>query len=292
MTKYKRENRELTKLASYIATLNQIPEYHVGYCGIQKDEIKSTLENEFSDCSFEKSFTILYEDLEIVGALGFDVDSDTKTAEIWGPFIHKEEQWERLAAKLWKIGVSKLEGSVHTFNGFFNRKNKNVKKFMNDLVVDKQGKHVILKIHPSNFVYYPSLVIEPITSGFYESFIKLHDKVFPDTYYSGEAIINRINEENKLFVFKKEGLLLGYIYIEGSLEFKEGNIEYIAVHPSVRNKGIGLKLLNYGLYELFSFVKVEEISICVNADNEQAIRLYRSAGFSITDEMDFYSVKL
>ncbi|MFJ8530329.1 GNAT family N-acetyltransferase [Bacillus sp. NPDC094106] len=292
METYKKDGIELIELASFIANLNRIPEHHVGYCGIKADEIKDTLENDFSDYCFTDSFTIMYEDKKIIGALGFDVNSKMKTAEIWGPFIHKEEDWEKIAKKMWGIGLSKLGGMVHSFHGFFNKENKNAQEFMKYLSASEQGKHVILKMHASAFLYHPCLSIKSITPGLYKEFITLHDEEFPDTYYNGETIIGRINECNKLFVFKEEECLLGYIYIEGSPEFKEGNIEYIAVKPSIRNKGIGLKLLNYGLYELFNYMKIEEISICVGEENERAIRLYTKAGFSIADKMEFYSVNI
>ena len=55
---------------------------------------------------------MIYDQDQMVGALGFDVDEEEGTAEIWGPFIDAEgELWHRLAKELWVDGTMKLNGA-------------------------------------------------------------------------------------------------------------------------------------------------------------------------------------
>lgn len=278
---------DVKQLAIFIATLNKEEAHNVGYCGDEANEIENTLYHEFSDYPIERSFTVLYEGEVIVGALGFDVDEEDKSAEVWGPFI-QGENWLDTAKELWETGLAKLESTVHSFYGFYNVKHTYAESFMTYVQGVKKGAHSILKMEAKQFREHKSESIEKMSPYYHEQFMQLHDKAFPGTYYNGKAILERSDDEHQLFCYVKDNSLLGYIYIEGKRKFREGNVEYIAVAPHARQKGIGKDLLNYGLYELFHHIGAEEISLCVGCENNEAIQLYKKVGFSVESELNYY----
>ncbi len=63
--------------------------------GDEKEEVLQTIIHDFSDVGWRQSFVATYENNDLIGVLGFDVDEVKKCAEIWGPFI-KAENWGKL----------------------------------------------------------------------------------------------------------------------------------------------------------------------------------------------------
>lgn len=277
----------LNLLAEFIARLNNIDEHHVGYCGEKQEEILDSLTNDFSDISIEESLSVIYKDEKIIAALGADVSIEDKTAELWGPFINDEDPKE-LSLAMWEDLLTKLSDKVHTFNGFYNSKNIHADKFMKMLGGVKKDSHLILKVENKDLIHEVDLEIKELSKERYDNFIKLHEDAFPETYYSGQEIIDKIDNHNKVFVIENGNILSGYVYVEGKPKFNEGNIEFIAVSPTDRKKGIGTRLIKRSLAFLFNSLKIEEITICVDFGNSKAINLYKSAGFKEIHFLNHY----
>lgn len=285
------ENKMLNvrALSTFIAQLNQKKENHVGYCGDKEEEIMNTLLHDFSDVDLETSFTFIYENNNIIAALGLDIDTEQKSAEIWGPFIDPNQwNWIDIAHTLWAAAIAKQEIYVHTFHGFYNEEHQHAKQFMNQLHAKKKDKHAILKANHSVYKHELNPYIQEFSLNYYDAFVELHESSFPNAYYNGSKIMERINDQRRLFILTEESHLLGYVYVEGNRECKEGSIEFIAVAPNARMKGAGTSLVRTALHFLFDQIGLDEISLCVNAKNEQAIRLYKRAGFQVKHLLDHY----
>jgi hypothetical protein len=84
------------KLARFIKKINTKKSSHIGYCGVEKAEILDTLLNDFSDIKLEDSFMVAYRDDRMVGAVGFDVDLEEKTAEVWALLLMKGKNGKTL----------------------------------------------------------------------------------------------------------------------------------------------------------------------------------------------------
>jgi ribosomal protein S18 acetylase RimI-like enzyme len=107
-----------------------------------------------------------------------------------------------------------------------------------------------------------------------------------------DNILEKRNRENKVFVETIDGALKGYIYVEANPAFGEGDIHYVAVSPQFRKQGIGRRMVQKGLDFMFSFQELEEIVLCVDADNEQACKLYVDAGFKKAHTLISYVLEL
>ncbi|MBM7587779.1 ribosomal protein S18 acetylase RimI-like enzyme [Bacillus pakistanensis] len=269
----------IEELAGFLAKLNGQPKHHIGYCGVTKKEIMNVLQNDFSDDPLEDSFFLVKEEGEIVGAIGFDIDHDDRSAEVWGPFISKADGWEEIAMKLW-MGSEPNRKSLNELHFFVNHQNERVSGFIKSLRARKKGEHKTFKINARQFSGASSEEIEELPTALNQAFIQLHNKVFPETYYTGEDILGRINQYNKVLALKgshKE--LIGYVYVEIQPDQNEASLEYVAVTSSKRKFGYGTKLITAALETIFAYPSIKEVSICVNTDLSGAIRLYKRAGF-------------
>ncbi len=264
-------------VASFIANMNKDAIHHVGYCGDEKKEVLHTILHDFSDIGWEKSFVVTYEDNKIIGVLGFDVDEGKRCAEIWGPFI-KAENWEEVALHMWKELIEKVPFHIEKFYGFYHVENNNCARLMKKLYAKEQDRHSIFILN--NIVEQRIICnVEEALPQVFEQFIALHNHVFPNTYYEGNEIIERLSDTNKLFVSMKNGKLEGYVYVEVNPEFHEANIEFIATAENSRRKGVGEQLLQGAIQYIFSFQEMKEIELCLNTNNDRAMKLYKKVGF-------------
>ena len=269
---------KIEEVASFIASMHKDATQYVGYCGDEKEELLQTIIHDFSNIGWEKSFVVTYKNNKIIGVLGFDVDEVKKCAEIWGPFI-KAENWEEVALHMWKELIEKMPFHIEKFYGFYHVENNNCARLMKDLHAKEQDQHSIFSLS-HNIVEERSICnVEEALPKVFKQFISLHNNVFPNTYYEGNEIIERLSDTNKLFVSMKNDKLEGYVYVEVNPEFQEANIEFIATAENSRRKGVGERLLQKAIQYIISFQGMKEIELCLNTNNDRAMKLYKKVGF-------------
>lgn len=279
------------EIAAFISKLNSMKQHHVGFIGENEQEIQESIEQEFGDQhSLGKLFTLAYDHDKLIGLIGFNADFPEMKAEIWGPYILEHQgNYQQIAGELWEAGFSKLNGQINEFHGFYNQENSNANQWMINLGAQKKSEQTILKLCKPESPFQLNHPVQEITPEYISSFIKLHDQTFPNTYYDGQEIIDKLDEQCRLFIAPvSDEVVGGYCYIEGNPAFKEGSIEFISVAEDLRQKGIGKSLLCRGLNELLFNHHIEEISLCVDASNEGALRMYESSGFTRENTLNFY----
>lgn len=280
----------IKEVAALIAKLNSESGSHIGYCGKQQEEISSYLQNELTDVPFEQAFVLAFKEETLIGVIGFDADFEQKVAEVWGPFVEADHQDQ--AILLFKDMLQLIPSEVERLFMFPNKENETALTIAADFNFSKQSEQAIL-IKRRNDIFASQVSKLPLlTEQRNREMIHLHDLAFPDTYYTGEQIINRINEHRKVFYNMKEDKFAGYIYVEVEPEFSEASIEFFAVDERFRGQSIGTELLKGAVSWIFSFKEIDELRLCVNSTNNQAIRLYQKAGFKLADELYFFQKEL
>jgi len=277
-----RNNKDL---AEYLAKMNTVTCQHIGYCGESKEEIYDTLTSEFSDLDLTKSFMVAYLNEEIVGAIGLDIDLEDRSAEVWGPFVSKAFIDTDLVNELWEKVTDLSASQVDQYNFFLNLENVFAKEFTISRGGKSEGQHTVLVAKKSELKEVVKEGVKEYNSTYKDGFAQLHGQAFPSTYYSAQTILGRLSERNQLFITTMDDQLTGYVYIEADPQHAEGSLEYIAVSDQFRRQGIGKKLLTFALGKLFAYEEIEEISLCVNNENDKAISLYRTAGFNVKHEL-------
>ncbi|WP_047981773.1 GNAT family N-acetyltransferase [Ornithinibacillus contaminans] len=284
------EKEAIGEVARFIAQLNNIDESHIGFCGKDPEEIENFMVNELTDVLYNNSFVCAYDQNQLVGVVGFDADLEDSSAEIWGPFI-EADKWQ-IVHELWRELEKLLPANIHSVAVFPNVKNHHAIQFAKELdCLQHEHAQIILTVNRDDQNHW--LDEEPIelTQDLHEEMINLHDQEFPNTYYSGQEIISRLNPTRKVFVVTNTEGLTGYIYVEAEPEYGEASIEFFSVNSSERGKGIGKRLLSAALNWLFTIESMEEISLCVDSSNEAAINLYEKVGFKRTHDLFYFTKK-
>ncbi|MEO4052953.1 N-acetyltransferase [Solibacillus sp. CAU 1738] len=283
--------KDVKELSIYLEKINTKSRSHIGFCGEQNEEIYDSLMNDFSDLKFEDSFLVAYDQSNIVGTIGLDVDLDGGYADIWGPFVTDENL--DVAQALWNKVLLKIPQEIKSCSFFINKDNLFAKEFVTQNKAQYSGADLVLNITRSMFTKEAITTSKKIDKEYYDSFISLHDEVFPKTYFNSHSILKRLNSSNDLLIIKgNESKIKGYVYIEANPEHKEGNIEYIAVSTEFRGQGVGKMLIIDALKKLFSYPSIDEVTICVSCENEAAINLYKSVGFKEKYFLDSYDLSV
>lgn len=283
------KKEDIKKISSFIAKINSKEENHIGYCGTNSEEIANSLMKDIIDISFNKSFIIGIEDEKIIGVLGFDTDFESNSAEIWGPFL-KEDKWD-IVAEMWSKMIEILPKGIGLISMFINKKNRNCLRLADSFHFIKESEEIILSFERTYAHKLQDISIIELSTVYYEDMQLLHDKVFPNTYYSGSQIIERLNNHRKVFIDIKNNKLTGYIYVEVNPKFGEGRIEFFAVDELQRGKSIGSKLLTMALKWLFTFDSINNIILCVNSENKKALDLYKRVGFKQKHQLYYFTKK-
>lgn len=276
------------ELAHFLSEMNQQKHAHIGFCGDNPLEIEQTLTEDFVDENGNSAFFVIREDEgRIAAAIGLDIDEES--AEVWGPFNQsatKEEQ-----KQLWDTCLQSYP-EVKEFSFFINEENKEQQHFVEQLGARKTGEHLILLMAKDRLQPVEERVSKRFAPEDERAFREIHDTAFPKTYYDAVKIISRLNNERILRVVKTDDDgLLGYAYFEIDQEMKEASLEYIAISPAARNRGLGTILLKEILAEMFAFQGIGSIQLCVDTQNNQANRVYEKAGFEQKDFLYSYDLK-
>jgi len=278
---------QLTQAAAFIAELNNVKTSHIGYCGTSYNDILDTLQEDFVNQSTTSIYAQLIND-EIISLIALDIDDDA--AEVWGPFTKQQNESDLFA--LWQYTKDHHPTITH-YHFFINELNTQQIKFMDVLGAQKSGEHCYLKVVKETFDPVSIELSTPYASNYEQQFIELHDEAFPKTYYNAETILRKIkeNEANCLKLVIRDGEVLGYAYYQLDIKEQTAHIEYIAIKPSEKGKGLGTTLLKEVCTHIFSYPEVQDISLTVDNTNKSAINIYLKAGFTQVNVLWAYNLK-
>ena len=101
--------------------------------------------------------------------------------------------------------------------------------------------------------------------------------------FSDYSVTLNTNPFNRCFCIIEDNKIIGYI--EYACIYDKGELNYIFIDPKYRSKGYGIKLLN----SMFNDLKgVTNITLEVNVNNTNAIKLYQKNGFKIVSRRENY----
>ncbi|WP_203248762.1 GNAT family N-acetyltransferase [Sporosarcina beigongshangi] len=281
--------KDLEELSHFLSEINKQKRSHIGYCGVKVVEIYETLKEDFVSDDGDINFFVARDNTgKIIAAVGLDMDESS--AEVWGPF--NKNSSVRLQHQLWEQLVND-NPTVQTFYFFINQENTEQRAFMNELQTKESGEHLILEIREQDFNRVSELKSIPFIQSDFDAFEKLHNEMFPGTYYDAKTITERLSDENMLRVLKTESNeLQGYAYFEVDTEMAEASLEYIGISKKAQNQGLGTMLLKDVLTEMFSYPQISEIKLCVDNTNSRANHVYIKAGFKPRDILVSYVLKV
>jgi putative acetyltransferase len=104
--------------------------------------------------------------------------------------------------------------------------------------------------------------------------LNTHDFLKKEDFNYYQEQIPAYFEHVTLLGYEEDGILVGFMGIAGE------NIEMLFIHNDFRNKGIGKKLILYGIEKL----KVSRVD--VNEQNTQAVDFYKYIGFRVLNRTE------
>ena len=277
---------DLPRVGALIARLNAQPATESLHCaartaaGVQR----ALLNKEDFPYGWEKSFAVTVDSAgEIVGVLGAQLDPDGAVGWLWGPWLAVDDWWPLAGAELLNRLLPRLPKSVRRIEAFLNSENRAGLAFLRAHRFHA-GPATHLYVVPRNR-WSEDANLEPFPAlrpAHEVAFARLHADTFPASASTpAQALLDGRDAEHVIFAATDGLRLLGSICVSINHAPQEGFIDYLAVKPAVRGRGIGAGLLRTGLHWIFQTQRLPQAALCVTNWREGARRLYEQAGFTL-----------
>jgi GNAT superfamily N-acetyltransferase len=279
--------QDVDALAAYIARANADP---AGQClhtpGCKKVVIREALLREGGLAGGnEQSVFVLAtaatgENGGIVGAIGCQSGASGETGWLWGPWAATPAGWKTHGPALLQELLSALPPGVRRLDAFLNIENEDGLRFL-------EGNGFSIRTATHIYVAAAAAVADaplPELSPRHEvGFARLHRETFPaaDSTPAEQLLAGR-DDEHLIFAAADDLRLLGYVCVSVNAAPREGFIDYLAVRPAARGRGIGQRLLQTALRWSFADRGLPQAALCVTEWRADARRLYERAGFRLS----------
>lgn len=282
-------SRQSGRVAAFIARLQADKTHQIAYFGRDAAEIAAAIQ------TFDPPDNVLlaYENDRLIGLLGIDTDADSQRAWLYGPMVDHVD-WQTVADALYDavLRLNVIPTFVHDEELFVDAANVNIANFAARHRFISDTPQASLRLDRHKLSSLPNIEsATELMAQQYPLFVRLHDTLFPNTYYSGQQIIERLGERDKVFVFVARDIYVtpvGYIYAKIDAEATDGYIDFLGVMADFRRKGIAKRLLYTAINWLFSFPEIEAVALTVNAANSAALALYANLGFTHLQTLQSY----
>lgn len=274
--------QELDLLAEFACRMNVILEQMSLFCPNKLPDIRRDLEENRESGALAAAWN----QEEVVGLASCYVDAEKHNADCT-IFVAPEYEFDEIAERLLYEAQSQIAGKVHaTF--FFPKENARCRGFLEKIGAKRQGNEYELLLQKEKMpVVENTEDVQMLLPEDYEAFVKLHDTIFPDCYITGKEILADVGQKHIVFVKKEEDRLLAYSVLRRN-GGKRATAELIAVREGYRHQGYGRKVLSYLLSRAFGNDGMQSVDLIVEAENENALKLYRKMGFEVEYENCVY----
>jgi GNAT superfamily N-acetyltransferase len=269
-------------ISKLIADQNKNPDTHC----VQSDtgDDYQSIQNELFRLASDDGicFMTAHQNGELVGALGCELDQELGRGWTRGPFVtSKTVEWEDTASALLQGLQNTLPPAIHWLDSFLNIANEQGNKFYT-----AHGFQQLRLAHVYTADAFENPLgnlraCESMNSLQAQSFITLHERIFTQTYATGQRILDKLDDDHQVFIYTEVDELLGYLYATIEEDTGDGSVEFIGVRDDARGKGIGRQLLQTALQWIFEAKKAHQAILVVNDNLTNARSLYESVGFRL-----------
>lgn len=273
-----------SRMAAFAVSLQERPDRHVGYLGLDADSIAAEMVEEVDD--WTEAAVVAEEDGQIIGWLMGSIDHEMGRVWWFGPFVDADEpdRWRAVADDLDQAARDLLPAGVTEEEYGPDAHHATLVEWVQSRggVVDT-GSAVLSLDGPTAPI--PGTVgssgvieIRPITDDDLSAVAPLHDALFPGTHTTGEVLVTRRDGEHLRLVAEIDGAVVGYVAVERHPD-GSGYVDYVGVDPGHRRRGLGARLVDAGVDALRG-IGCDRCHLTVRADNDGARALYASLGFT------------
>ena len=269
---------DFPRIADLIADQNRAPETQCTHSGEGRDSILQVM-NKWEEAS-EFCFAIALQDGNLVGAFGCEFDEALGRGWLWGPFALKDD-WAEVASALLDRLLEILPPSIRRLDGFLHVTNERGRDFYLSHGFEQLKRHHVYVAARPREPFRAHEACHVLESSQRESFSRLHDTLFPNTYETGESIVAKLDDDHAVFVHTEGADVVGYIYVAIEDGTEEGYVEFLGGRADARRRGVGRGLLLTALKWLFEAKGVSEVGLAVSDEDTAARALYEGAGFGL-----------
>ncbi len=269
---------DYSTIAAIIAEKNLRPESHCIQSSSTNDT--SAIEEEIVElyAKEELLFIIGEIDGQMAGLMGCEFDESVGRGWTRGPFL-TQDSWNRLPGLMLEALLAALPPGIRRLDSFLNEKNVQGQRFYLQHGFRKAGLAHVYQAEAVGQAGMRQGVCREMQPGLEPAFIALHDSVFPVTFIDGRGILGQLDEDHKLYLSANDSHVDGYIFITVDKFAGEGYIEFLAVQPELRNRGIGKALLLCALDWCFRTRGLSRVRLTVHDELVNAQAVYTSVGF-------------
>jgi ribosomal protein S18 acetylase RimI-like enzyme len=266
---------QVETVAAFISRLQLDVSHYIAYFDTLEQAIAETM----WDWHLPNGALIAEQQDKLIGVLGVDMNPATGRAWLHGPLIDSPE-WDAIADALYteahRSGL--IPASTREEELFADEANTRVMAFAAGHGFSPGIHNASLHFDRRDIDDLPVAAARELLPEEYPALQNLHDSIFPDAYYTGAQLIERLNDRNKIFVLHQDDAPVGYGFAQ--VDGDEGYIDFVGVAEPVRRKGIGRQLIAFVTRWLFTFPEVRAVRLTVSADNTAALNLYRQLGYT------------
>jgi ribosomal protein S18 acetylase RimI-like enzyme len=276
-------NREdFDSISRLIADQNKSPQTHCIQSDTGEDDQAILREMTHLDSSSASCFVVACQDDRLIGVLGCELDEELGRSWARGPFVVPDmDEWNTIAAALLQELLAALPPAIHWMDSFLNIANERGNAFyLKSGFRQLRLVHVYLAATAGKPVVLPSRC-ETLKPRQAPEFIILHQTLFPQTYATGQRILDKLDDTHQVFVYTQGEELLGYLYAALEEGSGDGVVEFVGVRAEARGQGIGQQLLQTALQWFFEIKEVSQATLVVNDNLTNARSLYERVGFRL-----------
>jgi ribosomal protein S18 acetylase RimI-like enzyme len=278
--------QQLEKLTEFAYHMNNEIEHSSTFCAKSKGAIREDLLEGIS----RNCVLACWNDDEIIGVFHCYIDKARSNADCNMLIDSRKSDYNAIAGLLFER-FNKSNDAHMKYTFFFPKENAECASFLDSIQADRQVNEyrlILKKKHLKSKAL--TMNVTELSTVYHQSFIELHDSIFPDVYVSGKDVIKDIGKNRFVYSIIENGILIAY----SVLRLNRGGsatAEIVAVKENFRGRGYGRAVLCYLIDTAFTSFQADKIDLIVEGDNERAIKLYLDLGFEVGTENRCYIVK-
>ena len=269
---------ELDTVAALVASLQARPEDRNGYFGETSADVRALLE------SWERPWVdtsvVAEQSGRLTGFLGAELTDSAVRVWLHGPAV-VDPDWDAVADEL-------LAALLARFPEMGNREQELVGDAANARLATFAKRHNFVAGAVHHVLELPATAIEglpaapavPLGADDERALAKLHDELFPGTYYSAHELLEQAARGDAVVLGLVEpSVLTGYV--AGRIdEAGEGYIDFVGVSGDDRRRGYGAALVGEISRALAKRAPITKVGLTVSTGNTAALALYDRLGFT------------
>ncbi len=228
--------------------------------GIQKRLIKRHKQSDVK-------VLLYFDNNEVTGVLELLIDNDEKYLQILVIFVDED-----VTNKLDKyFGYIKNEYSTYKLHYVLSDYNTDYISYMEKLHAKSDGYETMINIKHENFIEQDSSNVIKMSKEHYNEFIKMHNKMYPGAFWTGELLLKEGSRFEKYVILLNEKLA-GYS-ITSNLGRTEEEIYFVYSHTLNQKE----ELINKSLINAFK--RADSVQLLLEVDEAKDIDNYKKIGF-------------